>query len=768
VSASWKVTLAVGSVVMLTPVLVPGPTTSTTIHAVVGLWCVAVTARCAWRQHRGHRAAWALFALAQVAWMTADLTWDLAAALGAGSATEIGDVIYLLAYPLVLTALARLIHQRRDRIDLGALIDSSVITLGVGLLVWVLVAGPVLREAIVLPVTTTMAASYPIADVLVLAVLVHLLAVPGVRSTSLRLVVAASGTLLTADAAFTLVGVAAPAQVALLGPFYSLTHLLIAAAALHPDASRIGLRDDDPHRDTSSDLSRRRLAALTTAALLPPLVLAAELTAGVALDAWPVAVTTVGLLLLLVARMALASHQVVRSTAQRDRLRADLVHQAAHDPLTALVARGHALELVELALARSRRSGSLVGLVHLSLDRFKAVNDAHGHRTGDAVLREVAVRLTAAVRTGDVVGRIGGDEFVVLVEPLESAAALLDLAERLVAVVGDPLQVGARTISPGASAGVVVDLGGGASAVELLHDAEVAAQRAKGAGRGRVEVFDEELRRELLDHHQVEAAVRSGLAAGEFVLHYQAVVDVTTGSVGSYEALIRWERPGHGTVFPDAFIPTVERSDLICDLGRWVLGEATRQLARWEVEAVERGCPERVGVAVNLSGRHLADPRVVADVAAALAAAGAHPEQLELEITETVLVDTRTATAHLMALRELGVRVSIDDFGTGYTSIGQLQHLAADTLKIDRSLVTSSDPGSQELVRLVTHAAHAFGLSVVAEGVESADQFALLRLVGCDRVQGWLFARAQPVERIEAGQLRPTTDAARALDLPTA
>jgi EAL domain-containing protein (putative c-di-GMP-specific phosphodiesterase class I) len=234
-------------------------------------------------------------------------------------------------------------------------------------------------------------------------------------------------------------------------------------------------------------------------------------------------------------------------------------------------------------------------------------------------------------------------------------------------------------------------------------------------------------------------------------LHYQPVVDVASDRLIGYEALIRWQRPGHGMVPPDAFIPVAEGSRLICDLDRWVLAEATRQLAEWRAgEPAVPGQPEPT-VAVNISGRHLADRRVVQDVADALAASGLPAHLLILEVTETVLVDDPAAIGHLAALRDMGVSIAIDDFGTGYTSIGQLGNMPVDTLKIDRSFIASTDAGHRELVALIIRAAHTFGLTVVAEGVEEPAQLEQLRTDACDHAQGYLLYRPMPAA--DAGAL---------------
>ncbi|MCZ2859209.1 putative bifunctional diguanylate cyclase/phosphodiesterase [Blastococcus sp. VKM Ac-2987] len=442
--------------------------------------------------------------------------------------------------------------------------------------------------------------------------------------------------------------------------------------------------------------------------------------------------------------------QIVHSVRQREELQFALAHQATHDPLTELPNRAQALTLVTSALHRGRRSGEMTGLLFVDLDGFKTVNDGHGHAAGDEVLRQVARRLSAAVRPGDVVCRLGGDEFVVLVEPVHEEHDLLELADRLIASVSEPIATGTVQVRIGASIGVAVSRDGGTDADVLFAEADTAAYRAKAHGRGRAEIFDETLRRQLQERAELEAAISSGLADGEMTLAYQPVVDVSSGRIAGYEALLRWNRPGVGLVPPDRFIPVAEGSRLIGDIDRWVLLQATRQLAEWRAASPPApGAPEPT-VAVNISGRHLADPRVVTDVADALAASGLPPRLLVVEVTETVLVDDPVAYDHLTELRDMGVGIAIDDFGTGYTSIGQLRNMPVDTLKIDRSFVASAEPSHRELVALMIRAAHTFGLTVVAEGVEEPGQLARLKAQACDRAQGYLLYRPMPAAQAGA------------------
>jgi diguanylate cyclase (GGDEF)-like protein len=448
--------------------------------------------------------------------------------------------------------------------------------------------------------------------------------------------------------------------------------------------------------------------------------------------------------------------EIVNAVRQREELQYALAHQATHDPLTGLPNRAQALTLVTSALHRGLRSGDMTGLLFVDLDGFKAVNDNHGHASGDVVLQEVARRLHSAVRPGDEVCRLGGDEFVVLVEQVHVERDLLELAERLISAVSRPVAVGGRAVRVGASVGVAVSRDGGADADVLFAEADTAAYRAKGRGRGRAEMFDDRLRAQLAERAELEAAIAHGLEHGEMQLHYQPVIDVGTGRLRGYEALVRWQRPGVGMVPPDHFIPVAEGSGLICDVDRWVLHEATRQLAEWR--RCSAGTDPEPTIAVNISGRHLADRRVVTDVSDALAASDLPAYLLVVEVTETVLVSDPVAIDHLAALRSMGVGIAIDDFGTGYTSIGQLGTMPVDTLKIDRSFIASAEPGHRELVALMIRAAHTFGLTVVAEGVEEPAQLAELKAQSCDQAQGYLLYRPMPPADL-AALLRPLTDA---------
>jgi diguanylate cyclase (GGDEF)-like protein len=731
-----------GALTVATYLAVPSGLARDAVYLAVGLSSVVAVLVGVQRNRPARRAAWYWLAAGQLLWVAGDTlySWynDVA---GVSPYPSTADLLYLTAYPLLAVCFALLIRARRRGRDIVGRIDASIVTVSLGLLAWVVLAGPIVRSGDGTVFARAVGLAYPAGDVLLLAMVVRLVIGPGARTVAFRLLVAAGSLMYVADTAFSVLSAASAYEGGAVDPLWLAAYVAWGAAALHPSMRSLSERGNEPHTLTS-----RRLAGLTVAVLIAPCTLIVQLVLGVPLDAWPVALCSIAAFVLVVARMSLAGRAVETSTAQRDRLRDDLTHQAAHDSLTNVANRVRALEVIEAALHRGRRTGSHVGLLFVNLDHFKAVNDSHGHAVGDEVLREMARRMRGSVSAGDTVGRLGGNEFVVVVEALDSEAALVALAERLVTAIAEPVSAGGHDVVASASIGVAVVRDGSTDADELLRGANVASHRAKAAGRGRAEVFDEGLRRELQERTALESAMRVGLADNELELHYQPIVAVTTGRVDGYEALVRWHRPGHGLVPPDAFIPTAELSDLICDLGRWVLGEATRQLAGWMTEWPD-ACREMT-VAVNISGRHLASASIVADVATALASAGLPADRLVLEITETVLVDQPAADAHLRALRELGVAVSIDDFGTGYTSISQLQHLSVDILKIDRSLVEASTSGAIELVRLVIAAAHAFGLTVVAEGVENEGQLSSLKLARCDTAQGYFFARPAPASVI--------------------
>ncbi|HEX8630899.1 MAG TPA: bifunctional diguanylate cyclase/phosphodiesterase, partial [Catenuloplanes sp.] len=395
---------------------------------------------------------------------------------------------------------------------------------------------------------------------------------------------------------------------------------------------------------------------------------------------------------------------------------------------------------------RRTRGREPISVLLLDIDGFRTINETHAHLVGDDALCTVARALSAALpRAGDAVTRFGGDEFAVVLPGVDRGGAL-DAADTLVRAV--------RAVSLRQASGIRLSVSAGTASwhpdqatitpADLVARADEAVNAAKADGGDRAVAYEDA----LAERAELESAIAHGLADGEFELYYQPVIGLAAGDVQGFEALMRWNRTGHGLVAPDSFIPVAEASTLICDLDRWALRTATDQLAAWSRQGLDGDGDGELRMAVNISGRHIGSPGIVADVAAALATAGIAPGRLELELTETALADGVLADIHLARIRALGVRVAIDDFGTGHTSVGQLHHLPADTLKIDRSFVAATDPRRRALVALMVGAAHAFDLGVVAEGVEDAETLRFLRGLGCAAAQGFLMARPMPAGHV--------------------
>ncbi len=447
------------------------------------------------------------------------------------------------------------------------------------------------------------------------------------------------------------------------------------------------------------------------------------------------------------------SVQVLAGSIQdRHELQERLAYEAAHDTLTDLINRAAAITSLDQALARARRHIDTTAVLYIDLDNFKQANDLYGHQTGDHILRQVGARLSGVVRTGDIVGRIGGDEFVVIAERVDGQGEAEALAARLIVALSEPVEWQDVRLGVGASIGITLGHGDEVGSLDLLAQADLALYQAKQRGGLGVDVYNETLQQRLAERDHIERDLREdlGQGGGGLVMHYQPLVD-TAGTMLGVEALLRWVRPGQGQLSPDRFIPIAEASDLIIDIDRWVLATVARQVAAWSTD------PDLgpVRVAVNISGRHLLSQRLPGYLREVLSATRIDPERLAIEITETVLLDDLTTVAkQLGEVRQLGVQVAVDDFGTGYTSLAHLQCLPVDTVKIDRSFIAGMrDPKDAALVRMILELAHQLGLKTVSEGVETIEQLQALRALGADHVQGFLIARPMPADGLRAWAL---------------
>ncbi|MEA3078414.1 MAG: hypothetical protein QOF60_3322 [Actinomycetota bacterium] len=430
----------------------------------------------------------------------------------------------------------------------------------------------------------------------------------------------------------------------------------------------------------------------------------------------------------------------VQDVTVRQELEQRLRHDALHDPLTGLGNRVLFQDRLHHAVLRSKRHPQTLAVLMMDLDGFKDVNDTLGHAAGDRLLVAVADRLQAAVRPGDTVSRMGGDEFAVLIEGAEPETAEL-IASRILARLRAPLEIDGRNLVPNGSIGVALASTEIGNPEALLRAADLAMYRAKTDGKGRFELFEEGMQEAALERVELEADFRRALRNDEFVLHFQPVVELPSGRVAGAEALVRWQHPTRGLLPPMEFIPLAEQSDLIVDLGRWVLRSSVEH-ARAFQEQFPSEPP--FSVAVNIASRQLTAPWLVEEVARVVSEVGIDPRSLTLEITEGALMSESTPIEPtLQALRDLGVKLAIDDFGTGWSSLARLRAFPVDCLKVDRAFVSEITSPDDEvpLVAAIVAMAHSLGLYVVAEGVETLDQLACLHGLGCDEVQGYLLSR---------------------------
>jgi diguanylate cyclase (GGDEF)-like protein/PAS domain S-box-containing protein len=438
---------------------------------------------------------------------------------------------------------------------------------------------------------------------------------------------------------------------------------------------------------------------------------------------------------------------IIRDLSDQKRLEAQLAHQALHDPLTGLPNRVMLTDRLEQALARVRRHDRMFGVLFIDLDRFKTVNDTLGHTTGDRLLVEAAARIKSAVREIDTVARIGGDEFVGLFEDIGGVHHATEVAERVLAAFRVPFRFGDDKIQVSASVGIALYSDGTETADAVLANADRAMYRAKDNGRNCYHLFDEAMQQWVTARVALEAALRQSVARHELRLFYQPIVAADTGMIRGFEALVRWQRPGFGLVLPEEFVPFAEETGLIVDIGRWVVEEACRHAASWARRWPER----RLGISVNLSSRQLLSGDILDVVAGALAHSGLDPTMLTIELTESTLIEDAVGVEMILReLRRLGVNLALDDFGTGYSSLTHLRSFPIDIVKIDKSFIRAIGTEREDtaIVAAVIALGKNLDVRVVAEGVESHEQLAVLLQLQCPYLQGYLFSVPRPIDEV--------------------
>ncbi|MDQ1498942.1 MAG: hypothetical protein QOI86_2282 [Actinomycetota bacterium] len=670
---------------------------------------------CTWRRRPLGRAAWYLISAGLAAYAVGDWIWAAYEHVWHQKAPfpSLADPVYLAGSALVALGMWRLVAARGT--TRGDLQDTAIVTLAVGLFTWIQILGPSWQSST--QWARLVAIAYPVCSALLLAAAFRLLLGRIGRSPASLLLVFGMTVMLISDTVYSRQVISDSYVGGLVDVGWILAYASIAAAALHSSSVRVGR----PMTPPVNTLTTRRLALLLGVIAVAPLAL---LVPGG--PSYPVfLIVWAGVLAVTASRLTI----LVRR----------LGGKVLTDDLTGLPNRfafGQRLQAAVSALDQD--GGHVVGVVFCDVDHFKLVNDSYGHATGDAVLQAVAQRLAASLRRGDIVARLGGDEFAILVPRANDPGVVHSVADRVHDALVAPLDVdGVGELYAAISVGVRTTNDPEALTEVLLADADMAMYRAKDAGGGRSAAFGPELREDSRRRLQLDNDLRAALDRGELHLVFQPEIEMATGSLFGVEVLSRWKHPTLGLIPPGEFIPIAEAAGLIERLFDWSLDAALRQHAEWRSEG------QTVAVAVNLSASQLTDPRLVSVVHSALTRHGVTGDQLWIEVTESALAGGDAAVNALVELKQLGVNIAIDDFGTGYSSLSQLRRLPFDVLKIDRSFVAELGhaEADEKVLASIVHLAHSLNVRTVAEGVETEQQARILAALGCDIVQGFLYAR---------------------------
>ncbi|MCU1394505.1 MAG: hypothetical protein JWM34_2933 [Ilumatobacteraceae bacterium] len=669
---------------------------------------------------------------------------DLMRTLSEGHARAMAwsELIGLIGVLMVIAIVARVARSRRSRDFWAVLADGGIVALGVWLLAWVTVVRPTIDRGSMSPTVTVLRSAYPPLGAILWFLLVIIVFSDRARTPA---VLATSGAVLAALFGGFSRGLKASGH---FGGHLNVSTAaatiatgFVFAALLHPSVRTL----IEPTPDGPPNPVVGRFAA-TAIALVVPIMVMAAVTPKDTTDRI-VRTISVGVLAMLVAARTL---QAVRANRVAQ---SALMHSARTDPLTALPNRTLLLEQINGALHDSWTTDRLPTLFFIDLDRFKNINDSLGHAAGDRVLCIVADRLRLAAPPGAIVARIAGDEFVVLDPASCSIADAMAVAETLLARLREPIPLAAPIGDVFATTSIGVaraDAHTRRTAQVLLGQADTAMYQAKDAGRNCVALFDEAMHERVTQRLSLESALDRALDRDELNLHYQPIMETSSGEVTGFEALMRWTQADGTMVSPVDFIPIAEETGAIDKMGAWALLEALTQLRAWIDEGV---CSPTANMSVNVSPRQLADPNLPTIVGEALLRAGVPPNQLWLEVTEGIMIaEPEIALGTLRRLRSLGVRVAIDDFGTGYSSLSSLQRFPLQRIKIDRAFVqgVADNVNDRALVRTIIAMGASLGLDMVAEGVETTDQLRVLQELGCTKVQGYLISRPIAADAMRA------------------
>lgn len=634
-------------------------------------------------------------------------------------------------------------QHRNGRLGARDLVDVAAVVIGTGVVAWVAIAQPMIESGVASRALATLIAAYlPIASLLlVFTIDIAFSGLSGNRTMWLATAAAIVHLAATWTWELGAAGRLAPLaeEVGVAGNVAALC--LLAAAMAHPDAARTVV-PVDPGRASSDTVVRVVVLGICT---IVPVSLIATTTPSSRSDT-VVRAAGIGLLIVaVVARLLLATHQ---NRQQREAL----LQQVTRDDLTRLPNRSRFIEEVGDVLESTWHSPVRATVVQLNLDRFKNINDSFGHYAANEVLVVVADRLRAvAESSGAVVARVGGDDFALVHADTTSVDEALAHAERVRTALESPITVGDASMFVTASIGVAMAPRNRTTAAEdLMRHADIAAHQAKQNGRNRVELFDQSMQARLTHRMDVEHALHGAIGRQEMRLYHQPIVDIVTGRVSGFEALMRWERQDGTLVSPADFIPVAEETGIICELGAWAIRDALDELRRWIDDGI---VPPSTTMSVNVSPRQVADPAFAGIVRTAVTESGVPPHLLWLEITESMMLDEPELAATILdEVRAMGVRIAMDDFGTGFSSLSVLQQFPIQRIKIDRAFVHGLAEGGNDhsLVRTIIAMAHSMALDLVAEGVETIQQLESLRELGCDKAQGFLISRPVPADAMRS------------------
>jgi len=668
------------------------------------------------------------------------------AAAGAVPFPSVVDACYLAFYVLFFVGLLRFPKRAESRAGrLRLWIDVTTVALGAASVIWLLVLGPTVTADGQNLVDGTIAGAYPVGDVLQIFVLAYVMTRVASRATQrvLRLLLASTLLAIIGDVTMGWMTLHAhySLQVLVDITFMAAWMFFVLAGAAQGPAVLAPEQPDALERTDRDAVWTGRAAWL---AYLAPAVVFGLLVyvqfGGSFVDRVSLTIGAAVVSVLVLTRQFLARSDLLSAQDQ-------LSFQALHDALTGLPNRTLVLDRADRMLARARRQHAPVAALFVDVDGFKHVNDTFGHAAGDALLRAVGARLWTVVREADTVGRLGGDEFVVLLDSLTSGVSPELVAERVLDVLRQPIELEGqadRPLSIRVSVGIAI--GQDETADELLRAADLALYEAKNAGKDRYVLFESNMQSVAQDRLLLEMDLHDAIEHQQLFLLYQPTFDLRSETVTGVEALLRWRHPHRGVIAPNDFIPIAEDTGMIVPIGRWVLNHACQQAAEWH----NHGYP--IGIAVNVSARQLDQDALLDDVEHALTASGLDPATLTLEITETTLMQSPDATAHrLRLLKNLGVRLAIDDFGTGYSSLAYLRQFPVDALKIDRSFISgiAVSKESTALIHTLVQLGKTLGLQTLGEGIEQQTQLRTLQHEDCDLGQGFLLARPLEIDAVE-------------------